>query len=203
MRWPGRTIWDTRVQSVCGILSADSGDGPTLYASASFAQVSLDPPRVAVNLNRTYALEAAVGKERRFAINVVAVGQSRLVYRLMQMRRRQSRKAELLGIEIARDSLQIPYIVDALRNIFCEVEHVLDSGDRRLYISRVIESRANHALAAQRPALFRDVMEAGSRFARARRLGRTVLALSGVRDLGRRALSGRLPPTPQALARAT
>jgi hypothetical protein len=62
-------------------LSADSADGPTVYASASFAQVSLDPPRVAVSLNRTYALEAAVGKERRFAINVVPVGQSRVVHR--------------------------------------------------------------------------------------------------------------------------
>jgi predicted dehydrogenase len=121
----------------------------------------------------------------------------------MQMRRRQARKAELLDIEIARDGRQIPYIAGALRNIFCEVEHVLDSGDRRLYISRVVESRANQALAAQRPALFRDVMEAGYRFAPARRLARTVLALSGIRDLGRRALSVLRPPPPPDIARAT
>ena len=203
MRWPGRTIWDTRVQSVCGILSADSADGPTVYASASFAQVSLDPPRVAVSLNRTYALEAAVGKERRFAINVVPVGQSRVVHRLMQLRRRQPRKAQLLGLEILHDRHEIPYIANALRNIFCEVEQVVDSGDRRLYVSRVIESRINQALAAQRPALFREVMEAGSRFAPVRRLVRTVLALSGVRDLARGVLFALRPPPPPDIARVT
>ncbi len=203
MRWPGRTIWDTRVQSVCGILSADTAEGPTLYASASFAQVSLHPPRVAVNLNRTYALEAAVGKERRFAINVIAVGQARLVDRLMQLRRRQPRRAEILGIEMARDRHEIPYMASALRNVFCEVEQVVDSGDRRLYVSRVIESRVNPALGAQRPALFRDVMDAGSRFGTARTMVRAVLARTGIRDLGKRALVALRPPPPPDIAQTT
>jgi len=69
MHWPGRTIWDTRIQTVCGILSAKGEHGVELYFSATFAQVSLAPPRVIVNPNRMYAIENAIRSGGQFAID--------------------------------------------------------------------------------------------------------------------------------------
>src|SRR5262245_43436825 len=109
MHWPGRTIWDTRIQSICGILSAKGDDGVELYFSATFAQVSFDPPRVIVNPNRMYAVADAIRNGRRFAINVVPLSQKDNLIRLMRLRRRQPRKAELLGFELGEDRHGIPF----------------------------------------------------------------------------------------------
>ena len=102
MRWPGRTIWDTRVQSVCGILSARGQKGVEIFASASFAQVSLSPPRVIVNPNRMHSIEPVISQVGRFAINVMPVTARETVARLMNMRRREPRKAELLRLSHGR-----------------------------------------------------------------------------------------------------
>ena len=100
MQWPGRTIWDTRIQGVCGILSAKGDHGVELYFSATFAQVSFNPPRVIVNPNRMYAIEEAIRTRRRFAINVVPLSEKDNLIRLVCLRRRQTHKAELLGFDI-------------------------------------------------------------------------------------------------------
>src|SRR5262245_64981704 len=103
MRWPGRTIWDTRIQGVCGILSAAGGLGPEIYGSATFAQITLRPPRVIVNPNRMYPIEPAIQHSQRFAINVLAATQADRMVRLMRLRRRQPRKPAVLDIHLARD----------------------------------------------------------------------------------------------------
>ena len=86
MHLPGRTIWDTRIQSVCGILSAHGDGGIEVYFSATFAQVSLSPPRVIVNPNRMYAIDEAIRKGRRFAINVLPVAERDRLISLTRMR---------------------------------------------------------------------------------------------------------------------
>src|SRR6185503_9713557 len=132
MRWPGRTIWDTRVQSLCGILSARCSNGVEIFASASFAQVSLSPPRVIVNPNRMHSIEPVIHQGGRFAINVMPETSKQTVTRLMKMRRREPRKAELLHLDLIEDEHEIPFIAEALRVVFCDVETHIPSGDRRL-----------------------------------------------------------------------
>lgn len=156
MIWPGRTIWDTRVQSVCGIISAKGESEPELFASASFAQVSLSPPRVIINPNRTYPIEPAIQKAWRFAINVLPASERNLMVRLMAVRRRHSGKARAIGVRLSEEH-EIPFLEIALRVVFCEVESTIESGDRRLYVARVLESRVNSTIPYQRPLLFPEV----------------------------------------------
>ena len=136
MIWPGRTIWDTRAQSVCGILSAKGKLEPELFGSATFAQFSLSPPRVIINPNCSYPIESAIQHAGRFAINVLPASERDLMIKLMRVRRRQPGKAKVLGIQLSEDAHGIPFLSESLRVVFCEVERTVETGDRRLYVAR-------------------------------------------------------------------
>src|SRR5258705_1927037 len=202
MRFPGRTIWDTRIQSVCGILSANGHAGVEIFVSASFAQVSLFPPMVVINPNRMHSIEPAVALTGRFAINVMPLNSRDLVARLMKMRRREPNKAQAVGLRITEDERHIPFVEGALRVLFCEVESTVPSGDRRLYIARVLESRMNDALAEERPLLFSDV-RGGQSSSRVWKLLRRALSVSGTFDLAKRLRNKLRPPTPANIALTT
>ena len=195
MRWPGRTIWDTRVQSVCGILSARGENVVEIFASASFAQVSLNPPRVIVNPNRMHSIEPVIHQGGRFAINVMPETEKETVTRLMKMRRREPRKAELLHLDLIEDEHKIPFIAGALRVLFCDVETHIPSGDRRLYVARVLESRINEAQGGTRPLLFSDIRGPNASPVLWRRLRRALIASGGLDQA--KVFRSRLRPPPQ------
>jgi len=195
MRWPGRTIWDTRVQGVCGIIAASVDGEVHLFASATFAQVSLDPPKVIINPNRTYGIEEAVRLSGRFSINVLPKSARYLMINLMKMRRRQPEKDKVLGIRIIEDDLRIPFLEGNLRTVFCEVERVVESGDRRLYIARVLDFRIN-PLAGELPLLFSQVT-VHSKYPTLRHVVRTSLVLTGALD-GLKRVKQKLRPSPPA-----
>ena len=202
MRWPGRTIWDTRIQGICGILSAKGEDETAVFLSAPFAQVTLDPPRVIVNPNRMYSIEPAIRQNARFAINVMPASSRDQVIRLMKVRRREPDKAGIVGLALAEQH-GIPFVKDALRTLFCEVEQAVDAGDRRLYIARVLESQSNPAFKDQRPLLFSQVSGAPTRFIGMHRTLRTFLAVSGALDLLKKQFYRLRPPLPPNIAANT
>ncbi len=203
MIWPGRTIWDTRAQSVCGIISARGEVEPEIFGSASFGQVTLDPPRVVINPNRTYPIEPAIRKAGRFAVNVLAASDRNLMITLMKARRRQPGKARVLGVELSSDKHQIPFLERALRVVFCEVEGIIEAGDRRLYVGRVLESRINPAAAGERPLLFGEVTGGHSSFFGLRKAIRKVSIKSGAMDLAKKFRYKLRPPSAPDIARTT
>lgn len=202
MIWPGRTIWDTRAQSVCGIISAKGKVEPELFGSASFAQFSLSPPRVIINPNRTYPIESAIGNAGRFAINVLPASERNLMVNLMKVRRRQPGKAKVLGIQLSEDKHKIPFLAGALRVVFCEVERALETGDRKLYIARVLESRINPRISEELPLLFREVSGRDSSFA-VLKPARKVLLRAGLWDLMKKFRHRLSPPPPPNIALTT
>ena len=190
------------MQSVCGILSAHTESGVEIFVSASFAQVSLSPPLVAVNPNRMHSVEPAIALTGRFAINVLTVGSREVVARMMRMRRREPNKAQVVGLSIVEDEYHIPFVDGALRVLFCEVESKIPSGDRRLYIARVLESRVNSALNEQRPLLFADVL--GNQSASpTQKLTKRALIVSGVFDSAKKLRDKLRPPLPPNIALTT
>ncbi len=73
MLLPARTIWDTRLQCVCAVVSAKGPDGAELFLSGNFAQATLDPPRIVINPNRLYPIDGAIRSAGRFAVNASSV----------------------------------------------------------------------------------------------------------------------------------
>jgi predicted dehydrogenase/flavin reductase (DIM6/NTAB) family NADH-FMN oxidoreductase RutF len=201
MQLPGRTIWDTRIQTVCALLSARGDEGVEIHFTSTFAQVSLSPPRVVVNPNRMYSVEQAIRAKGRFAINVLPIAEKERLVRLTQMRRRQDRKWELLGLDITEDHHQIPFLHGSMRTVFCEVERIIPSGDRQLYVARVLESRPNPSFKGQRPLLFGEV--APGSYPVLRKVIRTTAILTGGLDLAKRAMWKLRPPPPANIAQTT
>ncbi|MCC6491839.1 MAG: Gfo/Idh/MocA family oxidoreductase [Pirellulales bacterium] len=199
MKRPGQTIWDTRVQGVTGLLCAPTEYGPEVYASATFALISDSPPRVAVNPNRAYAISDAIERVGRFSINVMSYRQRAVVQRLVRMRRREPRKAALLGLEVAADEHDVPFIPAAQRTLFCQVEQRHENGDRFIYVARVLSARSNPERADERPLLFSELSETPG-------LGRTVrnaVAALGFADAARAVLQRLRPRKPQSIRDVT
>jgi predicted dehydrogenase len=148
-----------------------------------------------------YAIERAIKKGRRFAINVLPVSEKQRLIQLSQMRRRQPRKGELLGLELSENEHRIPFFKGSLRTLFCEVEQVIPSGDRQLYVARVLSSALNDHFAGQRPLLFGEITP--SRFPSLRDTARTIAIRSGGLDILRKAKSKLRPPPPANIAKTT
>ena len=202
MRWPARTIWDTRIQGICGIVSARDKGETVIFFSATFAQATLSPPRIIINPNRTYSIEGAMERGGRFTISVMPLSKVANILRLNGMRRRQMNKAEIAGF-VLREDHEIPYVDGATEILFCEVESTIDSGDRKIYIAKVMETRRHVSTNADRPLLFADVSRGSSWFVAFRKAVRTVLAVSGILDLLRRLLYKFKPPPGPDISRNT
>lgn len=171
-----------------------------MFVSATFAQVTLSPPRVVVNPNRTYSIETAIGRTSRFAINVMPASRRDQIIRLMKVRRRQMNRGDIVGLVLREDQHGIPFIEGALETLFCEVEQAVDAGDRKLYVSRVLESRRNSDLSSERPLLFSEVSGGPVRFVGFQKRLRTVLAKSGALDVLKKGFYKLKPPPPPNIA---
>jgi myo-inositol 2-dehydrogenase / D-chiro-inositol 1-dehydrogenase len=200
MNYPGRTIWDTRVQSICGILTAAGSREVEIYFSASFAPLSLDPPRVIVNPNRTHSIDEAIQSGGRFAINVLGVDQLSLAARIVKMPRRLSGKAMKLGLDIRENELQIPFISNCLQTLFCEVEREIPSGDRKLLVARILDSSSRDG--SRRPLLFGEVTSADSDFPLKNQV-RTVAVKTGMLDAVKSVAFRVRKPPPADIAKTT
>jgi predicted dehydrogenase/flavin reductase (DIM6/NTAB) family NADH-FMN oxidoreductase RutF len=204
MRRPAATIWDTKVQVACAAVSVREGDDVELWMCGNFGQVSLDPPRIAINPNRTYPIDAAVLRERRFALNVFPPEARAAVIRLMRIPRRTPGKARIAGLATRLDpGHMIPYLEQSMRTLFCEVEEALDTGDHRVIIARVLEDRGREAAERRIPLMYVDVAGRPSRFPRARKVAAALLDRSGAGDVIRRALARRRGPRTTDLAATT
>jgi flavin reductase (DIM6/NTAB) family NADH-FMN oxidoreductase RutF len=104
MIWPSRTIWDMRIQGVCAVLIARAGDHMDAHTTGNFGQVSLTPPRIAINPNRLYRIEPLVRQARCFSLNVMAADRRDEVIRLIRLRRREPDKLGVLGWTLAEGS---------------------------------------------------------------------------------------------------
>lgn len=200
MNYPGRTIWDTRVQSICGILTAAGPYEVEIYFSASFAPLSLDPPQVIVNPNRTYSIAEAIQSSGRFAINILAVEQVSLAAKLVKMPRRLSGKAASLGLAIRENELQIPFIGNCLQTLFCEVEREIPGGDRKLLVARILDSSSRDR--SRRPLLFGEVTSAASDFPLKNQI-RSVAVKTGMLDAAKSVVSRLRKPPPPDIAKTT
>jgi len=199
MRLPAATIWDIKIQCVCSIVTAREGTDVELWMCGNFGQASLDPPRIVINPNRLYPIEAAMRRERRFAINVAPASARDAVIRASRMRRRGPNKARVVGLPLREDGQHgIPYLEGCLRTLFCEVEQVLDTGDHRVMIARVLESRVNPAHEGERPLLYPEVSGTPSKWPALSKVVRTAITATGLKDAVRGLMSRHrgAPPAP-------
>src|ERR1035441_9251245 len=137
---PSRTIWDTRIQCICSIVVVRDGAQVDAWLCGNYGQASLDPPRIIVNPNRLFPIEAIILKAGRFSLNVLPETSRDEVLRFMALRRRDPQKMQRMGWPLDEDH-GIPFLPGAIRTVFCELETSLPTGDHTVMVGRVIESR--------------------------------------------------------------
>lgn len=192
MRVPAANIWETRIQTVCSVISAQDDDEVELWMCGNFGQASLSRAHVVINPNRLYPIEAVIRRRRFFAINIFAASQRQAAIRIINVRRRATAKVKVLGLPIRlHDDYRIPYVTDCLRTVFCEVQETLETGDHTVFIARVLESRLHRQHSGERPLLYPEVSGNPSRYPRLSYGVRRAIAASGAKDRIRRFLEKR------------
>jgi predicted dehydrogenase/flavin reductase (DIM6/NTAB) family NADH-FMN oxidoreductase RutF len=183
MRRAAATLWDTKIQCVCAVVSAREGNHAELWLCANFGQVSLTDPRIAVNPNRLYPIETAIRRERLFAINVLSATQRDIAIRLAKVRRRSPNKATIIALDLKdHERHGIPYAPACFRTLFCEAEEFLDTGDHTLIIARVLETRLSPGWQGERPLLYGEVAGTPAKYPRLTRAMQWVIGAVGIKE---------------------
>ncbi len=188
---PARTIWDTRIQCVGGVIAARDGGDTEIYFSANFGQASLDPPRIVINPNRLYPIEPMIRSSGRFTVSILSADQGEAAYRLARVPRREACKSAVTGWHIDEEEPGFPYVADSIRTLFCVVETVLDTGDHTMIVGRVERVKENPPRAGEMPLLYPDLLDRSERRESVLRWLRGVLMKSGAIGLVRRLKGGR------------
>lgn len=204
MRLPVRTIWDTKIQCVCAVVTAQDRHRVEMWMCGNFARAGLNPPMVIVNPNVLYPIEGVMRREGRFAINIFAQEGKEAILRMVRVRRRTPNKERVLGMPVRRHERHgIPYIPGCQSVLFCELVEPLETGDHTAMVARVLEHWENPAQKGQMPLLYPEVSGNPPRFPRLSRAVRVAATQSGLADFLRRQLQRRRPPPAADLRAAT
>jgi flavin reductase (DIM6/NTAB) family NADH-FMN oxidoreductase RutF len=103
--------------------------GTTVSAVSS---VSLDPPTLLVCLNRTSRTRDVVYRSRRFAVNILGVGQGDLARTFAT-----DRDDKFDGVEFERGLFGVPLLRDAIAHIECTVRETATSGTHTVFFGEV------------------------------------------------------------------
>jgi flavin reductase (DIM6/NTAB) family NADH-FMN oxidoreductase RutF len=120
------------------IITTRAADGaPVGITVNSFGSVSLDPPLVQFNLDRTALSLPAFRCFGHFAVNVLTAQQEELCRRFAK-----AGTAKWEGIAFTAASSGCPILPDVLAAFDCATEATYDAGDHVLFIGRVLELAA-------------------------------------------------------------
>jgi flavin reductase (DIM6/NTAB) family NADH-FMN oxidoreductase RutF len=148
------TDFDSRTfRAACGsfatgvaVITAKGAEGELVgFTANSFTSVSLDPALVLFSLGREANCLPTFEKAGHFAINILAEDQRALSQRFADP---DSDKWE--GIAFDLWTTGAPIIEGTLANLECRTETVLDGGDHRLFLGRVLRLGCREG----RPLLF-------------------------------------------------
>jgi predicted dehydrogenase/flavin reductase (DIM6/NTAB) family NADH-FMN oxidoreductase RutF len=186
MRVAARTIWDTGIQNICGVVTAKFGDDIELWMTANFGQVSIKPPKLIINPNRTYPIIEAIEHTRCFAINVLQASFEDLARNIVALRMRSPGKTRTLNLPIEFDAhTGIPFIPQAQRIIFCNVEEILDTGDHAVTVASIMRVVVRQMSRPEMPLLFAQIRGPKRKFSTLATAVRWSVTATGVKDVVR------------------
>ena len=116
------------------VLTTRAPDGtPHGLTVNAFCSLSLEPPLVLVAIDRACSLLDTFAKAERFAINFLSVDQQDLSVRFSQLP-----EGRFTGVSWTPGSEGAPLIDDTIGSIECRTTNVIDAGDHRALIGKVV-----------------------------------------------------------------
>ncbi len=121
-----------------GVVVVTAVDGARYGVTASaVSSLSMDPPMLLVCLNNKLATTDAIGRTRRFAINILGADHADVA---MQFARPHADKFR--GIDVVEGAHGLPLLSEALAQIECETEETVAAATHTIFLGRVLGARA-------------------------------------------------------------
>ncbi len=126
-----------RVPSGVFILTARHEDRQIAMMASWIQQISFDPPAIAVAMGRERPAHALLRESKRFAISILADGDSSLMKRYARAAGQDDNA--FTDVNIAASPGNQPILTDALAWLECEPLQVIDfQADHVLFIAKVV-----------------------------------------------------------------
>ncbi|MFT4603795.1 MAG: 3-hydroxy-9,10-secoandrosta-1,3,5(10)-triene-9,17-dione monooxygenase reductase component [Rhodothermales bacterium] len=119
------------------------GDTPRGITIGSFVTVSLDPPLVSFNVQRSARIHAEMETAPRFAVHILSSAQEGLSEIFADPD--QSGVGQFAKVDHHLDSHGIPVIPDVIARFACSVEAVYPAGDHSIILGRALELDSNES----------------------------------------------------------
>jgi flavin reductase (DIM6/NTAB) family NADH-FMN oxidoreductase RutF len=114
------------------IITTREGEVDFGVTVSAVTSLSLEPPMLLVCLNRTSRTQAAVGRARCFAVNILGVHQIELAQRFAT-----PRDDKFAGLDVRYGPLGNPLIPGAIAHVECEVVEEATGGTHTIFIAEV------------------------------------------------------------------
>jgi len=128
----------TGVSVVTAIASNGSPAGMT---ANSFTSVSLNPPLISVNIDRSADMHAVLTETDAFVVNILQEGQESVSRRFAE-----PRDHRFEGLAFVPDHRGIPVLEGTLAMLACAVEARVPAGDHTIVIGRVIGGQVGNGI---------------------------------------------------------
>lgn len=125
------------------ILTTGSGNETHGMSASWIVQVSAEPPLLAAAVGRSYRTHAHIVAQHRFALNVVGA-RSRFLQDHFHAAASRG-EGHFRGLRVERSPAGLPWLVDALASVDCEVVAEHPIGDRTLFVARPVAWRWGEA----------------------------------------------------------
>jgi len=123
-----------RLAATVAIITS-SRDGARFGMTATaVTSVSVDPPSLAIAVNRSASLHDVIVESRRFCVNLL----SRPHEDLVEPFSGRSKGAERFDFGAWEDDARgVPFLTDALASVLCQVDGALSYGSHTLFVGKV------------------------------------------------------------------
>jgi flavin reductase (DIM6/NTAB) family NADH-FMN oxidoreductase RutF/DNA-binding GntR family transcriptional regulator len=119
------------------IVTTGNGVDRSGMTASSVTSLSSDPPMMLACLNNAAPTAAAVGRARRYVVNILGEGAGELAYRFAT-----PSHDKFAGVDVETGVSGAPLIADALAHIECEVVEEVVGGTHTIFLGRVLAAHA-------------------------------------------------------------
>ncbi len=108
---------------------------------ASFASLSLHPPLVLVCVEKNVKTHDAIAASRKFGVSILAQEQSDISAKFASRR-----DDKFDGVAVARGTLGLPLIGNALTTLECSLRQSLPGGDHTIFVGEVVDAQTREGV---------------------------------------------------------
>ena len=131
-----------RLASTVAIITSCRDGAPSGMTATAVTAVSVDPPSLAIAINRSASIHDVIADSRHFCVNLLSRSHAELVEPFSG----KARGAERFAFGVWQEgALGVPFLTDALASLLCQVDGSLSYASHTLFVGKVEATRLERA----------------------------------------------------------